>query len=119
MTRFATFQREVQAENVRREPMTLNEALAAPDQRASYAYFEAKVAINDMLDADSQGWENLMVLLRSVAKQRHASVIEAELEEQRPHLNRAAKHQDISDQLVGAAAPEDRDIDERIITGGN
>ncbi|MDQ6720112.1 MAG: hypothetical protein M3003_04870 [Candidatus Dormibacteraeota bacterium] len=96
----------------------INTVLADPKERTAHAYFEASVAVNELLDVSERGWDDLMVLIRQTAKKRRAMVMEDALEVVRPVLTRASNQQDTSDKWTGKPAPEDREIDANI-TGGN
>lgn len=72
------------------------------------AYFDARIAIQHLLDVDPKGWENLLVAIRRIARTREATVIEAELENCRAALTRSATQQDIANQWTDHADAMDR-----------
>lgn len=74
----------------------------------SMSYFDARRAIERLLDVDPKGWENVFVMLRRIASDRKAVVMEAELATLRPSTDRAATQQSIADQWTDHADAMDR-----------
>jgi len=85
----------------------------------SMSYFDARRAIERLLDVDPKGWENVFVMLRRIASDRKAVVMEAELAAQRSATDRATTQQAIADSWSGHADALDRIRDGFKTEGGD
>ena len=99
--------------------MTEQTILHRDPDAPSTAYFDARRAIEHLLDVDPSGWENLFIALRRIAADRKAAVIEAELSATRSGLDRAARQQAIADQWTDHADALDRIRDGFKTEGGD
>jgi hypothetical protein len=95
----------------------LDTVLSNPRERAAYLYFAARSALMEFLDHSERPWEDTLVLLRRLAHDRHAYVLEDALMEVRGSTNKAALYQDIADRMTEPAAPEQRTIDSDLAEG--